>query len=68
MHKGSLAHTKHEDASDDEASGTLWDRNAMDDESNAPTGSVTHSRRKSHDLTSKGFIMMSQCVNWLSSG
>ena len=49
-------------------SGTPWEGNAMDNESNAPTGPVTPSRSKDQNSTLKGFIIMSQSVNRLTNG
>ena len=65
--KRSSTHTEHEYVSEDEISGTSWDGNAKNDESNVPTGPVTHSMNKGWNVTAKGFVTMSQGVNCLSN-
>ena len=64
--KRTLTLSKHDDVSDDELSSTPLDGNAADNMSNAPAGSVTCSNSKGWNLTAKGFVIMSQGVNWLT--
>ena len=67
LQKGSSVHTEHDDVSYDDVSSTPWDGNAEDDISNAPTGPVTHSESKGQNIISKGFVIMSQGVDWLTT-
>ena len=66
-HKGSSMHIKHDVFSDDEVSSIPWDGNAAADMNNASTGPFTHSNIKGQNVITKGFVIMSQGVNWLTN-